>query len=78
EEELGPTVAGAMGAGQTKVVDADSENQKQIDVQALSIVDVIVVLFALCFHAFFEGMAVGLASTVQRVWSMTAQISVNE
>ncbi|GJP56082.1 hypothetical protein CLOM_g15141 [Closterium sp. NIES-68] len=78
EEELGPTVAGAMGAGQTKVVDADTENQKQVDVQALSIVDVIVVLFALCFHAFFEGMAVGLASSVQRVWSMTAQISVNE
>ncbi|CAI5476656.1 unnamed protein product [Closterium sp. Yama58-4] len=79
EDELGPTIAGAMGVGEKKVVDADAEAAvAKIDIQALTIVDVILVLFGLCFHAFFEGVAVGLASTVSKVWSMTAQIGVNE
>ncbi|CAI5940145.1 unnamed protein product [Closterium sp. NIES-64] len=79
EDELGPTIAGAMGVGEKKVVDADAETAVvKVDIQALTIVDVILVLFGLCFHAFFEGIAVGLAQTVSKVWSMTAQIGVNE
>lgn len=79
DDEVGPTIAGVMGADGKKVADADAENpEKAVTFQSLTLVDVILVLFGLCFHAFFEGVAVGLASTVKRVWSMTAAISVNE
>lgn len=44
----------------------------------LGLIDVILLLIGLCFHAFFEGLAVGLAPDVAEVWNLTISICLNE
>ena len=74
-----PTLADAVGVGAKvqNVGDVEVANTKK-EVGVASIVDVALLLFALCFHAIFEGLAVGLQTSVHGVWTMAASIAVNE
>eukprot|EP00475_Leptophrys_vorax_P022537 TRINITY_DN30682_c0_g1_i3.p1 TRINITY_DN30682_c0_g1~~TRINITY_DN30682_c0_g1_i3.p1 ORF type:complete len:343 (+),score=26.48 TRINITY_DN30682_c0_g1_i3:283-1311(+) len=79
EQDDGPSVAAVLGIGQKKVGDGDEEAAAPpADYNTLSFVDVALILFALCFHAVFEGLAVGLASSVYSVWQLASSICVNE
>ncbi|CAI7797760.1 unnamed protein product [Closterium sp. NIES-53] len=79
-KESDPTVAAVLGVGQKTATEGDAEggSSTPADYNALSFVDVALILFALCFHAVFEGLAVGLATTVYDVWQMASSIAVNE
>ncbi|CAI5958736.1 unnamed protein product, partial [Closterium sp. NIES-64] len=80
-KESDPTVAAVLGVGQKTATEGDTEGgsgSTPADYNALSFVDVALILFALCFHAVFEGLAVGLATTVYDVWQMASSIAVNE
>ncbi|GJP29710.1 hypothetical protein CLOM_g19336 [Closterium sp. NIES-68] len=79
-KESDPTVAGIL-VGQKVTTEGDEEaagGAAATDYSTLSFIDVALILFALCFHAVFEGLAVGLASTVYDVWQMGSSIAVNE
>ena len=73
-----PTLADAVGVGE-KVPNGDVEEAApKKEAGVASIVDVALLLFAQCFHAIFEGLAVGLQTSAHRVWTMAASIAVNE
>ncbi|CAI5961836.1 unnamed protein product [Closterium sp. NIES-65] len=79
--ESDPTVVAVLGVGQKAATEGDTEGgsgSTPADYNVLSFVDVALILFALCFHAVFEGLAVGLATTVYDVWQMASSIAVNE
>ena len=74
-----PTLADAVcvGAKVQNVGDVE-EAAPTKEAGVASIVDVALLLFAQCFHAIFEGLAVGLQTSVHGVWTMAASIAVNE
>lgn len=47
-------------------------------VKELALADLVLLVFALCFHAIFEGLAIGLTDTVFHVWNLTLTIVLHK
>lgn len=77
--EEGPSVTGALASiGTNSAGTVAAEGPEHAFARSLTLLDVILLLVALCFHAFFEGLAVGLATTTFDVWNLTLSICLNE
>lgn len=50
----------------------------ETSVYDLNFLEVLLLLLALCFHAVFEGLAVGLSSTLGDVWSITSTVVIHK
>lgn len=47
-------------------------------VHGLSLADLAILVLALCFHAIFEGLAIGLSATSKDAWKTTSSIVIHK
>eukprot|EP00271_Cylindrocystis_brebissonii_P017495 TRINITY_DN4570_c0_g1_i1.p1 TRINITY_DN4570_c0_g1~~TRINITY_DN4570_c0_g1_i1.p1 ORF type:complete len:444 (-),score=65.79 TRINITY_DN4570_c0_g1_i1:614-1945(-) len=63
----------ARAVGRSKV-----STETNLGVAELGAVDLLLLVLALCFHAVFEGLAIGLSTTVFDVWNTTLTIVLHK
>ncbi|XP_047336844.1 zinc transporter 2-like [Impatiens glandulifera] len=73
------SIIGAATASQTQV-DSNTDRAGALDLlflKAVSFSDSVLLITALCFHAVFEGITVGLADTENRAWRALWTVGLN-
>eukprot|EP00898_Chlorokybus_atmophyticus_P009123 jgi/Chlat1/9211/Chrsp97S08469 len=70
------------GASMDKVVGTGTDLEKPYlltgNALNLSVTDAVLLVFALCFHAVFEGLAIGVSATVSDTWSTAGTILIHK
>ncbi|GAQ87784.1 Fe2+/Zn2+ regulated transporter [Klebsormidium nitens] len=54
------------------------ESKLAHNVHGLSLADIAILVLALCFHAIFEGLAIGLSATSKDAWKTTSSIVIHK
>jgi zinc transporter ZupT len=61
-----------------KAAEAVESKMHAEDLRSLSLADISILVIALCFHAIFEGLAIGLSGSAKDAWKTTGTIVIHK